>query len=72
MTPMAFDLLTQKSSKRDWSRESTLTTIPALPTITNVALPVADLTKQALALDSSVRIRPTGQGASVAIQRKWG
>jgi hypothetical protein len=69
---MAFDLLTQKSSKRDWSRESTLTTIPALPTITNVALPVADLTKQALALDSSVRIRPTGQGASVAIQRKWG
>ena len=69
---MAFDLLTRKSSKRDWSRESSLVTVPKLPEIANVKAPLAELTKQALEVDNSVRVRPTGRGASVAIQRKWG
>jgi hypothetical protein len=68
---MAFDLLTQKSSKRDWSRESTLTTVPTLPDVANVA-PAMDLAKRALELDRSVRVRPAGQGATVTVRRKWG
>ena len=69
---MAYDLLTQKSSKRDWSRESTLTTLPTLPNVANVKPPLVDLTKQILELDKSVRVRPAGQGATVAVRRKWG
>ena len=69
---MAFDLLTRKSSKRDWSRESTLTTVPTLPSLANVKAPLANLAKQALELDKSVRVRPAGQGATVTVKRKWG
>jgi hypothetical protein len=69
---MAFDLLTRKFSKRDWSRESSLVTIPALPNLANMQKPIAVLITQAKELDKTVRVRPVGRGASVTIQRKWG
>ena len=69
---MAFDLLRRKQTPRDWSRESTLVTAPALPDLPNMQKPIAKFVEQAKEMDKAVTVRPEGRGASVTVQRKWG
>jgi hypothetical protein len=69
---MAFDLLTRKASKRDWSRESSLVTVPTLPTLANMQKPVTTLVEQAKELDRTVKVRPSDGGATVTVRKKWG
>jgi hypothetical protein len=69
---MAFDLLTRKSSKRDWSRESSLVTVPTLPALANMQKPITKIVEQAKELDQTVKVRPSNGGATVTVKRKWG
>ena len=68
---MAFDLLTRKTTSRDWSRDSSLVAVPALPELKNMN-PLADLATRAKELDQGIAVRPSGHGATVVVKRKWG
>ena len=59
-----------KKSPRDWSRGTDLLADPV--TAPAPASPAARALLQAMDFDSSVKIRPAGQGATIAKIWKWG
>jgi len=69
---MAFDLLTRKRTPRDWSRETSLVTLPTLPNLAKMTPAIVELATKAKDADDAFQVRPSGRGITATVTRKWG
>ena len=61
-----------KKSPRDWSRGVNLLADPVTAPAPAAYSPAAEALRQAMDFDSSVKIRPAGQGMTASKIWKWG
>ena len=59
-------------SPRDWSRKTDLLADPVTAPAPDTHSPAAEALRQAMDFDSSVKIRPAGQGMTATKVWKWG